>query len=276
MKRNVTLAGACLAAVSALALAATPAQAAHGLPEFGRCIKRPFHGEYNSSRCTGEFDGTYTGSFAWVSPVGIEHAAAYEGSSTTAVLETVGGAKVSCGAGRFSGEAIAVHSEAGKSVSVNIRLSECRNAAGQACQSSPVLTGVIGTAVPLEGVTEFTRSGERLRAGLVLYEKEGPELHPVLLAFECGTVPEPIEEWVVEGSVIATITPLNVMGSTFKLTFRATEGKQVPEELEYPGQRHALDARISGDGPEQAGLTIRGERRAFPITFDEAVEIKAR
>jgi hypothetical protein len=192
------------------------------------------------------------------------------------VLETVGGAKVSCGAGHFSGEALVVHGEDGKSVSVNITLAECRNAAGRTCQSNPALAGVIGTQLPLEGVTEFTRGGEKPRVGLVLYPKEGSSR---LFTFECGAAPEPFEEWVVVGSTIGSIRPLDTMSTTFQLILKAKEGKQIPEEVGnpgFPGERRTLEASISGGSPEQAGLTIHGERASFPVVFDEAVEIKAK
>ena len=57
-----------VASASTLALSAAPAQAVHGLPEFGRCIKLPIHdrgGDYSSPRCIGEVDPTFMSSFSW-------------------------------------------------------------------------------------------------------------------------------------------------------------------------------------------------------------------
>ena len=102
---------------------------------------------------------------------------------------------------------------------------------------------------------------------------------PTPLAFDCRIGAEPPEPKVLEGSFIGKIGGINVMRETFKATYTANDGKQVPEQFEG-GPASVLTLKdILSSTSEQAGLTIIGvEEKPKPLIIEneEPIEIKAK
>jgi hypothetical protein len=89
---------------------------------------------------------------------------------------------------------------------------------------------------------------------------------PALISAECGGVKEGLE---VSGSVIAPISTIDKMTSSYALKYTAPAGQQLPEAFEE-GPKDTLTASIGGGPSQQAGLTA-----AEKITNREKLEIKA-
>jgi uncharacterized protein (DUF362 family) len=110
----------------------------------------------------------------------------------------------------------------------------------------------------------------------------GLDLKPAApIAFDCGIVSEETHALIsLEGSVIGTIKPPNVMRATFKVVYTATGGKQIPEQFEG-GVKDTLTLNKTiglETTTEQAGLTIIGiEEKPKPLIVEneEPIEIKA-
>ncbi len=70
------------------------------------------------------------------------------------------------------------------------------------------------------------------------------------------------------GSVIAPVSAVDKMSMTFQVTFKASRGKQAPEQFEG-GVRDTLSV-LTGSAEEQAGLAMSAS-----IGNEEPLEIKA-
>jgi hypothetical protein len=243
------------------------------LPELGRCIKVAGTGAYQYKNCVLQSPG-HTGNYEWVAGPGAKPAFTAEAGEV--VLETVGGTRVTCAPGQLSGEWTGA-----KTASVNVAFKGCKNvASGKSCQSSPSAAAEITTAQALVGELGFIsgKGTERPKVGLDLKPK-GPS--PNVLSFTCGGPPEELgtgEPWTVEGSVIGAIKPIDRMKTTYKLLYSERAGKQAPEHFEGALKDTLLASRIVGleTKAEQAGLTLRGERRTITAKAGEPLEIKAK
>ena len=144
--------------------------------------------------------------------------------------------------------------------------------------TSALAPGDITTSEPLVGELGFISSmlGEPLRVGLDL-SPAAPASS--VLSFDCGGPPElGGEAWMVEGSVIGRIRPLDRMTSSYQLTFKARGAEQLPQAFQG-GLPDTLTARRSTGietREEALGLTLRGERSAIEGHGEEALEFKAR
>jgi hypothetical protein len=241
--RQIRLLGACVAAVAAVSMLATAAASA-ALPELGRCEKVGTGGAYKYKNCIiPSSEGK--GAFEWSPGPGAKPKVTAE--TGTVFLETVGHAKVTCTFGTVSGEWTGP-----KTANVNLSFSACQNSAKKTCQTSPTTGASIQTEQPAT----------------------------TLLTFTCGGPPEAAlpETWTVEGSVIGPVKG-NGMILNRKLFYKATGGKQNPEQFEGGPKDTLLTNRITGLEPpksEQAGLTINGPEKPY-ITAEgeEPLEIKA-
>jgi hypothetical protein len=266
MKR-IRMMGTCVVVALGVSAAAA-ATASAALPEFGRCVpaaeKRT--GEYAGVHCVKPAGGK--GNYNWLPGPGENKK--FAGSAGPVTLETVGGFKVHCSSGDFTGEYTGA-----KTASVTLALVGClRSGTEQKCQTTPLKEGEIET-VPIEAEIGFIQGGEKPKVGL--------DLKPAApITFDCGIFSEETHALIsVEGSVIGAIKPPNVMRATFKVLYTATNGKQIPEQFEG-GVKDTLTLNKTvglETTTEQAGLTIIGiEEIPKPLIVEneEPMEIKAK
>jgi hypothetical protein len=223
------------------------------LPELGRCVQSPTHsGEFFDSACLAETDRAPEGKYEWLPGPG--PANKFKGASTTMTLETVGHTKITCPASSSEGEYTGP-----KTQTVSLRLTGCHTgsrATLKSCQSSGAGAGEIQTST-LAGSLDFIK--ENVMPTLPVL---GVDLKPVsgteLAAIECGGSPQ-----ALSGSVIAPITAIDKMKTSFKEKPTATGGIQAPEAFEEQS-KDTLSL-----GGEQAGL-----KGSITQTNEEALEIK--
>ena len=231
-------------------------------PEFGRCLKVPgekegtvtvYHGNFTTSGCQEE-SATQTGKFEWhpgVVKTGFKTAIK---AGTTATLESVSKAKVTC-----TGESSAGEITGRKTVgSVLIKFTGCESA-GQKCTSAGLAEGELESGT-LEGVLGVERTTEKegketRHIALDLYPvgKTGP-----FLEYTCtGSGPT-----TLSGSVLAPVTAGKML-STATLKYAATAGLQKPERFEGGVPEFLTNSLF-----EEVGLTV-----ASTQTNEEAIEI---
>lgn len=256
MKR-IKIVGTCLiASVGLSALASATASAAP--PEVGRCVpaestqegkKTIYHGMYASPHCTRTRPAD-NGKYEWLPGPGTNNK--FFGEGEDPVLETVSGAKVSCGAlvekGEYTGP---------KTEKLTASLEICEDAAKRPCQTSAAHEGDITGLGTLEGTLAYVNSAKH-RAGWDL-KPEGSS--KILFTYYCGKLPEVVH--TVEGSVIGEIkagffsSDINKMSIHGAVNYKATGGKQLPEAFE--GQPNdTLTTAATGletKAAEQTGLT---------------------
>ncbi len=75
----------------------------------------------------------------------------------------------------------------------------------------------------------------------------------------------------LEGSVIGPIKTLDKMVSGFTVTFKASGGKQVPEQFQGASSDTLVTSIVGGASGEQTGLTA-----TLTIANEESLEIKAK
>jgi alpha-tubulin suppressor-like RCC1 family protein len=243
--------------------------AAEDLPDFGQCVKvSNAKGAFTRRTCVPE-SATHTGSFEWV-----PGPPAKPGISIVSGAVTLQSGKVtvSCSSGLLSGEITSL-----KTVSLNIAYSGCHDGASKPCQSSPTKAGEITSSQAIEGVLGFIRTGLRPKVGLDLKAK-APATS--VLTFDCREGVEVGAHVTVEGAVIGQVTPLNHMSTHFKLRYRASGTKQIPEKFET-GVKETLTVTTvtsgGSSGPEPAALTMLGAGVNYILgTAAEQIEIKAK
>jgi hypothetical protein len=252
------------ALVGVFAAAAFAASASGALPEFGKCVPAEGKtGEYSNAGCVYPAGGK--GRYNWVPGPGEKKK--FTSFAGPVTLETVGGFKIACSNGTLAGEYTGA-----KTATASMSVLGCIEVGtGKLCQSNPAKNGEI-EATGLEGELGFIAAGSKPKVGLQL------KLSTPLL-FECRSGMEPPSPKVLEGAFIGKIAPLNRMRETFKATYTAVHGKQVPEKFEEgPSEVLTLKDVLSSKS-EQAGLTIIGieeKPKALIIENEEPIEIKAR
>jgi len=229
--------------------------AAPELPELGRCLKLAGKavGEFTTAACTIKSTGENTGRYEWEPwPLAKNHFSVKGGAAT---FETAGKATVKCLQNTYAGEYTG-----SQAATVTIIFAGCQasGALGGKCQSEAAQAGEI-IASPLEGKLGVIKAVPTPSVGWDLK----PVSQPDLATFKCGE-----SAMSVAGSVIAPVTALDKMATTFKLKYKATKGKQAPENFEA-GLKDTLSF-LTESAEEQAGLTM-----ADSIVNEEAVEIKA-
>jgi hypothetical protein len=94
---------------------------------------------------------------------------------------------------------------------------------------------------------------------------------PALATLECVTAGPPFKEVInLQGSVIGPIAKIDVMVPAFTATYKATAGRQVPEQFEGEAKDTLISAIVGGSS-EQTGLTA-----TLALTNEERLEIKAK
>jgi hypothetical protein len=234
------------------------------LPELGRCAARPGAGLFGEKGCLAKTEGN--GPFEWLPGPGARPH--FSALIPQAILETGGGASVTCGASSLAGEWTGP-----KTAAARLHLGACHDATGHSCQSNPAAAGEIESEGALEGLLGFIKNGLRPSVGLEL-AKSG-----ALLRFTCGEALGS-ELWTVEGAAIGTLTPTNGMRKQFTLLFRALKGAQSPARFEGGAQATPTVKRLStaGERTEAATLTLRRspEKRSILAANEELLEIKAK
>jgi len=253
------------ALVGVFAATAFAASALGALPEFGRCVPAEGKtGEYSSAGCVKPAAGG-KGGYKWVPGPGEK--TKFTSFAGPVTLETVGGFKILCSNGTIAGEYTGA-----KTAKATMSVLGCLEVGtGKLCQSNPAKNGEI-EATGLEGELGFIVGGSKPKVGLQL-KLSTP------LPFECRSGLEPPSPKVLEGAFIGKIAPLNRMRETFKATYTALHGKQVPEKFEE-GPAAVLTLKdVLSSKSEQAGLTIIGiEEKPKPLIIEneEPLEIKAK
>jgi hypothetical protein len=265
MKR-IRIIGACLIASVALSAVASGTASAEP-PEIGRCVpaesvqegkKTVYSGMYASPHCT-RVKPAHDGKYEWLPGPGANNK--FFGEGEDPVLETVSGAKVSCGSLVAKGEYTGPKTE-----KLTISFEICEDAAKRPCQTTPAHEGEITGLATLEGTLAYVNAAKH-RAGWDLKPEGSSKL---LFTYYCGKFPEVVH--TVEGSVIGEAKSgffsgdINKMSLHGAIKFNASHGKQLPEAFE--GQpTDTLTTAASGletKAAEQTGLT----------TFEETVSGK--
>lgn len=210
MNKRLSISPAPLLAMAALAVAPVAAHA--GPPELGRCVKvtTGTGNKYKDAGC--EKGVVPTGKYEWFPGAVKNHFKSTEGKST---LETVGGLTVTCMKDTDHGEYTSPKTDL-----ETIVFTGCKHNATP-CQTTASGPGEITTTL-LASSLGFIKAPTEV--GVSLESATGEPF----AQFACGPVGV-----VITGSVIAPITPISKMTLTFKENFKATAGKQEPENFEF-------------------------------------------
>ncbi len=230
-------------------------------PEFGRCIAVPaekvgsktvFHGGFLAATCLSR-SATDTGQYEW--SAGARKAAfTLTLTAATAALETVGKTKITCKGGTGTGQ----YSGRNAVGAVSLQLTGCEQSA-KPCTTAGQASGTIRSQT-LEGVLGWqTRSLKKVALSLYPVGKSGP-----FMQFTCAAA----GAVTVEGSLLVPDAADKMISST-TLLFKATAGKQKPENFEG-APREVLFASIGGKAREQMGATM-----TLTQLSEEKVEVNA-
>ncbi|HXR28382.1 MAG TPA: hypothetical protein VN772_02305 [Solirubrobacteraceae bacterium] len=227
------------------------------LPELGRCQKLEGvleggpHGKFSNSSCTILSGGS--GKYEFVPGPGAKDK--FSGVTKGVTLESVGKVTVKCAASSSTGEYTGAKTE-----TASITLTGCTTGPktkSVSCQSSGAAAGEIKSE-PLAGSIDFIKENEvpeKPEVGLDLKAASGSNL----VAFECAGV-----STSVSGSVIAPLTAVDKMATSFKVAAKESGGIQSFEAFEE-GAKDTLSL-----GAEAAGLTASSTQ-----TNEEPLEVKA-
>ena len=244
-----------LIALAALSVVASAANAA--LPEAGRCVKvTAGTGTYSNASCTIVATTEKTKKYSWT-PASAGEKLTFSGAGTETFLTTVGHSTIKCINANFAGEYTGP-----KTASVTISFQGCTNEAEQQCQSVGAPAKSLIETLPLEAELGFIKN-QTVEGKTII--SVGLDLKPTapfsdLIMYECTGSSEVAH---VEGSVIGKAAPLNRMGTTFNLTYRAMKtGQQIPENFEG-GPKDTLTTTyksgIETVGSGASALTIKEE-----------------
>jgi len=265
---RLRLIGLCIVAVAATsAMMAASASALAPEPEYGRCIKKAkVEGSgFSDSKCN---KGVATkAKYEWL-PGAVKKGQTTL-NTTGGTLETINKLGVHCASETSTGEYFG--SKEVKNIIVKFK--KCESAAFT-CTSPGKEVGELETKT-LEGVAVIEKR----------YIKEGKEepsknklaldLYPagktgLFIEFACVD----ISAVKVEGSILVPVKS-NTMMTTGELKYKATKGKQKPEDYETPSGEKVQDVLFSefvgkGKGFEQAGQTITTK-----VTNEEPLELNS-
>ncbi len=263
--RNLRLALVATMGTCAL-MATTAAAAAPEPPEFGRCLKQATKAlsNFDSAKCVKlasqdagtEAEQLKKGNYQWFSGVVNNKFTISMASATIAVLESVGGTKITCTGATGSGE----YTGSREVTKVLVKFTGCENNKGK-FESPGAGGGRVNTA-PLAGrlgfetITEDQPAKDHL--ALELHAEGGGNVAEL----ECGGL-----KVVVRGSLLHRIAA-NAMKLTAREKFSQGRGKQKPEFFAggIPGE-HVLESNTNGMPFEQTGFAM-----IQTLTNEEKVE----
>jgi len=235
------------------------------LPEIGRCVKVPsekvektvvYHGLYLNAGCTEEVPQR-TGKYEWEPGAVAKH---FSGAGKAITLQTTGGKKVSCTGSATSGEYTGL-----RTASISLTLTGCQNALKkEPCQTSGGASGELnlGTfATELGFITDkMTSEGPVAKLGWDLQHGA------TFVSATCGGSKEAL---TVTGSLIAPITVVDKMATSYSLAPKAKLGVQEVRALEE-GPNDSLSTTLGAGGPEPSGVN-----GSVKVTNPEKLEFKA-
>jgi phospholipase C len=234
-------------------------QTGESLPERGRCLTASgAHGGYSEPTCTKPSEPG-KGAYEWLSPPAVPGFTLHGGAL---VLETKRKTKVTCTVLSGSGEYTGAKTEV-----LHITLGGCEQPGRGPCQNEKATTGEIALN-PLEGELGVIKAATGTKPPAVGSALHGGGGQPLLGKLECGVGAGAVQI-ALEGSVIATVTPLDTMSSTVKLKLAGSKGKQKPEAFEGSAANPLL-ATIGEGKAEAAALSVE-----ITATGKEALEVKA-
>jgi hypothetical protein len=232
------------------------------LPALGRCVKVSGDaGGYEKKDCI-DVKSAKRGVDDWLPGPGEK--SKFTGKAGEVVFETEGKRSITCTAADLEGEYTGARTETTKLV-----LSGCQNpATSQPCQSSPTAAGTIEASGPLEGELGFVSIPTS-----PLVPTVGWDLKALSMTFTCAKLGEAsVTTGTIEGSMIASLTPTNVMSAKMTLAYTAASGKQLPEMFEG-AEADTLTMKLRNgleETVEQSGLSA-----TETITNEESLEVKA-
>jgi hypothetical protein len=269
--------GVCALAVFALgSVGAATASATEypltGLPEIGRCVLNPGHGQYKGTTKKGScvrHSPTHTGNWEWEPGPGGE--AKVEERFIAPILETTNGGKIECTEWLLEGQITS-----GKTEKINQIIGQGCKLLGPElpCYSKFIAPGTIESNTPLKGELGYL-PGSRKQAGWDL--KPESEIVKTFMEFECGEgKPVPTYKVLLEGSVIGRVAPYNKMLTKYKLFYKQKEGHQIPEAFaggEKDTLTEQLTPTLNPTEPKtaQVGLATIGEQ-----LISEALEVRTK
>ena len=252
MKRMKT-AGLCLVAV--LSLGALVAEnAAASLPELGRCVHVGKGGHFKGKKCfTPSPSGK--GTYEWLPGPGKENHFYGVAAEPEPVLETVGGAKITCSAMVFEGEYTGPKTE-----KQAVFFSGCLLGGTKPCQTSPSKEGEM-EATGIEGTLGFINKNlSKPKVGWDLKHEGGG----LWTEYTCGSVAKmevPVA-YKLEGSVIGAIKHVDLMSEEESIKYTAEKGAQVPEAFENGMKETLLITNVVESKSSQAGLSLINEQES--------------
>ena len=241
--------------LSGVATATAPAAFREEPPEYGQCLRKPFHGTgiWRNAACTiPGGPGATEHRYEWYPGFGQNGAGDLARlitrrkftskikKATVAVLHVDHLPTVICAGETAQGEITGPKTVG----NVVVRFTGCTETAGNGCQRIGQPPGTIVTD-PLQGelgiIKEFAFDPLKNKAGLVLYF-EGTE-------FECAGIPV-----VVTGAVIRP-TAANSMRIRETEQFSSAAGEQVPKSFAFVGKREQQPAFVANIIPEYKLVT---------------------
>jgi hypothetical protein len=254
--------------LASLTLVFTPAAQA-SLPEVGRCVKvATGTGAYTSGKCITRETGS-RGKWEFV-PASATEDLTFSGGGVQVQLATAGHEEIGCVVanvkGTFAGP---------KSASAEIELQGCTNAKGESCGSATNENQIKFN--PLEAELGFIQN---IVIEGRLHVKVGMDFKPQtpqtsLASYKCGINNQSeLPTAAIEGSVIATDKPIDVMKEENKLIFHVKMGAQDPESFQEAAKDTLFTTITSGlesFGPFATTLGVK----EYTGKYSQPLEIKA-
>ena len=268
-----------------VATSAVVASNAFALPEVGRCVAQPETGKYKNAVCT-EKAGTRTSEKQFEFLKGAK--AEQEGVNFTAAggeatIETESATKLTCKTENARGkydEDLGVIKEV---ESVVLVFKECEiPTLGGKCTTAGAVEGEI-VSFALKGPLGYI-SGEKTKVPVVGLELTPEKAKGLFEEFEClgGAVKWRVKgkegKFISEGTevtggncIIAPLTEVNVMTTTFDQTYSGSGGKQSPQKFQPTTSDFCgLESNTNGGPFESMTWAMTTE-----TTNEEALEVKA-
>jgi hypothetical protein len=257
-----------------LASAALAAQNAAALPEIGRCVAQAGTGRYKDANCTQKAGGSAAEKQFEFKKGAAKKAFTEAGGET--LIEGASGTKFICQAESGSGE---YHEVLGAIKGVQklvIRFTNCATPAlGVFCASRGAQSGEFVTS-QLKGTLGYI-SGEKTKLPVAGQRLQPEKAKGPFLEFQCSggaiTVKIGVRATTPNGNdcVIGSISPPNLMSTTFDQAFGGSEGNQSPQSFRAtPTKICNLEASANGGAFEPTDLDF-----SSTLANEEELEIKA-
>jgi hypothetical protein len=259
--------------VIVLASGALAAQNAAALPEVGRCVAQPGTGSYKDANCD-EKAGKLTAEKAFEFKKGAGNKA-FTGAGGEAVFESASGTKVVCQAESAAGEYHEIFGAIKGVQKLLIRFKNCAiPALGVFCASRGAQAGEFVTS-SLKGTLGYI-SGKKTKAPVVGERLQPEKAKGPFLEFECNggavTVRIGVRPTTPNGGdcVIGSLSPANVMSTSFDEAFSGSGGDQSPQSFQGTTTICNLEVSANGGAFERTTLVF-----SSTIANGEELEIKA-